>query len=83
MIAFQYYPENTGAGCDASPSSSMLSEVTSRLKITLVCGSIPECSGDHLYNTCCILGTDGKLKGKHINMWSQSLLIRLTWSCNS
>ncbi|MBA0578061.1 hypothetical protein Gorai_020363 [Gossypium raimondii] len=43
----------------------MLSEVASRLKITIVGGSIPERCGDKLYNTCCVFGTDGKLKAKH------------------
>ena len=43
----------------------MLSEVSSRLKITIVGGSIPERCGDKLYNTCCVFGTDGKLKAKH------------------
>lgn len=43
----------------------MLSEVSRLLKITIVGGSIPERSGDRLYNTCCVFGTDGKLKAKH------------------
>lgn len=43
----------------------MLSEVSSRLKITIVGGSIPERCGDKLYNTCCVFGTDGKIKAKH------------------
>jgi omega-amidase len=43
----------------------MMSEVARTLQITLVGGSIPERSGGKLYNTCCIFGTDGKLKGKH------------------
>lgn len=43
----------------------MLSEVASILKVTIVGGSIPERSGDKLYNTCCVFGTDGQLKAKH------------------
>jgi hypothetical protein len=43
----------------------MLSEVSRLLKITIVGGSIPERSGDRVYNTCCVFGTDGKLKAKH------------------
>jgi len=43
----------------------MLSELSSLLNITIVGGSIPERSGDRLYNTCCVFGTDGKLKAKH------------------
>lgn len=43
----------------------MLSELSRLLKITIVGGSIPERSGDRLYNTCCVFGTDGNLKAKH------------------
>ncbi|KAA3457956.1 omega-amidase,chloroplastic-like [Gossypium australe] len=63
--SFPVYAEDIDAGGDASPSTAMLSEVASRLKITIVGGSIPERCGDKLYNTCCVFGTDGKLKAKH------------------
>ncbi|EOY30005.1 Nitrilase/cyanide hydratase and apolipoprotein N-acyltransferase family protein isoform 2 [Theobroma cacao] len=63
--SFPVYAEDIDAGGDASPSTAMLSEVSSRLKITIVGGSIPERCGDMLYNTCCVFGTDGKLKAKH------------------
>lgn len=43
----------------------MLSEAARFLKITIVGGSIPERSGDKLYNTCCVFDADGKLKAKH------------------
>ena len=43
----------------------MLSEVSKRLKITIIGGSIPERVGDRLYNTCCVFGSDGELKAKH------------------
>jgi len=43
----------------------MLSEAAKSLSITIVGGSIPERSGDLLYNTCCVFGKDGTLKGKH------------------
>ncbi|XP_042961515.1 omega-amidase, chloroplastic [Carya illinoinensis] len=62
---FPVYAEDIDAGGDASPSTTMLSEVSRRLKITIVGGSIPERSGDRIYNTCCVFGTDGKLKAKH------------------
>ncbi|KAK4770398.1 hypothetical protein SAY87_030930 [Trapa incisa] len=61
--SFPVYAEDIDAG--ASPSVSMLSEIARRLKITIVGGSIPERSGDRLYNTCCVLGSDGKVKAKH------------------
>lgn len=63
--SFPVYAEDIDAGHDASSSTAMLSEVSSRLKITVVGGSIPERCGDKLYNTCCVFGTDGKLKAKH------------------
>ncbi|KAF3649856.1 hypothetical protein FXO38_13445 [Capsicum annuum] len=43
----------------------MLSEVAQLLKITIVGGSIPERSGDKLYNICRVFDTDGKPKAKH------------------
>ncbi|GMY28927.1 omega-amidase, chloroplastic [Fagus crenata] len=63
--SFPVYAEDIDAGGDASPSTAMLSEVSRLLKLTIVGGSIPERSGDRLYNTCCVFGTDGKLKAKH------------------
>ncbi|XP_009759045.1 omega-amidase, chloroplastic [Nicotiana tabacum] len=63
--SFPIYAEDIDAGSDASPSTAMLSEVARLLKITIVGGSIPERSGDKLYNTCCIFDADGKLKAKH------------------
>lgn len=62
---FPVYAEDIDAGGDASPSTAMLSEVSRLLKITIVGGSIPERSGDRVYNACCVFGTDGKLKAKH------------------
>ncbi|KAL6496473.1 Omega-amidase, chloroplastic [Orobanche gracilis] len=62
---FPVYAEDIDAGGDASPSTAMLSELSRSLKITIVGGSIPEKSGDRLYNSCCVFGTDGKLKAKH------------------
>ncbi|KAI5674305.1 hypothetical protein M9H77_14669 [Catharanthus roseus] len=63
--SFPLYAEDIDAGGDASPSTAMLSEISRFLKITIIGGSIPERSGDKLYNTCCVFGTDGKLIGKH------------------
>ncbi|KAJ0230692.1 Omega-amidase [Hirschfeldia incana] len=63
--SFPVYAEDIDAGGDASPSTAMLSEVSKRLKITIVGGSIPERVGDRLYNTCCVFGSDGELKAKH------------------
>lgn len=62
---FPVYAEDIDAGGDAAPSISMLSEVARNKKITIVGGSVPERSGDCIYNTCCVFGTDGKIKGKH------------------
>lgn len=63
--SFPIYAEDIDAGFEKSPSTAMLSEVARLLKVTVVGGSIPERSGDNLYNTCCIFDTDGKLKAKH------------------
>ncbi|PWZ57741.1 Omega-amidase, chloroplastic [Zea mays] len=63
--SFPEYAEDIEAGGDAAPSFSMMSEVARSLQVTLVGGSIAERSGNNLYNTCCIFGSDGKLKGKH------------------
>ncbi|XP_055824789.1 omega-amidase, chloroplastic-like isoform X2 [Solanum dulcamara] len=63
--SFPVYAEDIDAGGDASPSTRMLSEVSRSLKITIIGGSIPERSGDKLYNSCCVFGTDGKLLAKH------------------
>ncbi|CAN6321265.1 unnamed protein product [Urochloa humidicola] len=63
--SFPEYAEDIEAGGEAAPSFSMMSEVARSLQITLVGGSIAERSGGNLYNTCCIFGSDGKLKGKH------------------
>ncbi|OMP04418.1 Carbon-nitrogen hydrolase [Corchorus olitorius] len=61
---FVKYAEDFGNG-DLSPSFSMLSEVASCYRITIVGGSIPELCNGRLYNTCCVFGSDGKLKAKH------------------
>lgn len=63
--SFPVYAEDIDAGGDASPSTAMLAEISRLLNITIVGGSIPERSGDRLYNTCCVFGSDGKLKAKH------------------
>ncbi|XP_059633190.1 omega-amidase, chloroplastic-like isoform X2 [Cornus florida] len=63
--SFPVYAEDIDAGGDATPSTAMLSELSRSLHITIVGGSIPERSGDRLYNTCCVFGNDGKLLAKH------------------
>ncbi|XP_002985119.2 omega-amidase, chloroplastic [Selaginella moellendorffii] len=61
--SFPIYAEDIDAG--DSPSSKMLSDMAKSKEVTIIGGSIPERSGNHLYNTCCIYGKDGSLKGKH------------------
>ncbi|CAI9095905.1 OLC1v1031942C2 [Oldenlandia corymbosa var. corymbosa] len=63
--SFPIYAEDIDAGFVASPSTAMLSEAARLLNVTIVGGSIAERHGDKLYNTCCVFGTDGKLKAKH------------------
>lgn len=60
--SFPEYAEDIEAGGDAAPSYSMMSDVARSLQITLVGGSISERSGNSLYNTCCVFGSDGKLR---------------------
>lgn len=61
--SFPTYAEDIDAG--QSPSTQMLAQVAQKCGITLVGGSIPERSGDKLYNTCCVFGSDGSLLAKH------------------
>lgn len=63
--SFPIYAEDIDAGPSASPSTAMLSEVARLLKVTIIGGSIPERSGDKLFNTCCVFDSEGKLKAKH------------------
>ncbi|RWW17616.1 hypothetical protein GW17_00018444 [Ensete ventricosum] len=65
LLPVVYAEDIEGVG-DAAPSFSMLSEAARSLQITIIGGSIPERSGDRLYNTCCVFGTDGKLLGAHL-----------------
>ncbi|XP_074294856.1 omega-amidase, chloroplastic-like [Silene latifolia] len=57
--------ELDGENQSHSPAYSMLSNVAFTQGITIVGGSIPELRNGRLYNTCCIFGCDGQLKGKH------------------
>ncbi|WCJ29370.1 Omega-amidase NIT2 [Euphorbia peplus] len=63
--SFPLYAEDIDGGFQASPSTAMLSQVARLLKVTIVGGSIPERSGDRLYNTCCVFNTQGNLIAKH------------------
>ncbi|KAJ4882982.1 hypothetical protein Rs2_33075 [Raphanus sativus] len=63
--SFRAFAEDIDAGGDASPSTAMLSDVSKRLGITIVGGSIPEKSGGRFYNTCCVFGSHGELLAKH------------------
>eukprot|EP01018_Ginkgo_biloba_P023778 Gb_35034 [translate_table: standard] len=60
--SFLIYEKYTDASGNESPSSSMLSKVSHSRGITIVGGSIPERSGDHLYNTCCSISYDLRAK---------------------
>ena len=50
--------------CNAQ-SVDALSEAAKAAQVTLVGGSIPERSDGKTYNTCCVVGPDGKLLAKH------------------
>ncbi|RXH73004.1 hypothetical protein DVH24_012688 [Malus domestica] len=78
--SFPVYAEDIDAGGDASPSTAMLSEVAQRLKITIVGGSIVERSGDRLYNTSCVFGTNGKLLAKHRKLFDINVPGKITFT---
>ena len=80
---FPVYAEDIDAGGDASPSTAMLSQLSRNLNITIVGGSIPERSGDQLFNTCCVFGTDGNLKAKHRKVLLLSFQFLLLCVCVS
>jgi omega-amidase len=61
--SFPRYAENIEGG--ESPSVTALKEAASEYNVLIVGGSIPERHGNRLYNTCCIVDTDGHLLGKH------------------
>lgn len=61
--SFPTYAEDIDGG--ASPSVAMLSEAARLCQVTVVGGSVPERSCGRLYNTCCVMGADGKLLAKH------------------
>ncbi|KAJ7528578.1 hypothetical protein O6H91_15G008800 [Diphasiastrum complanatum] len=63
--SFPVYAEDIDAGGNESPSTMMLSDVARKKQVTIIGGSIPERSYDHLYNTCCIYGRNGELQAKH------------------
>ncbi|KDD75938.1 carbon-nitrogen hydrolase [Helicosporidium sp. ATCC 50920] len=48
-----------------SPSVDMLSSAAREHGIVLIGGSIPERSGDRVYNTCFVFGRDGQRLGRH------------------
>ncbi|KAL3744541.1 hypothetical protein ACJRO7_013759 [Eucalyptus globulus] len=79
--SFPVYAEDIDGG--SSPSTAMVSEAAKALKVTIVCGSIPERCGDRLYNTCCVFGSNGVLKAKHCKFY-HSLPLALEsklWTC--
>ena len=47
------------------PSSVMLRDAAKEHGIYLIGGSIPERDGDKVYNTCLVVGPDGKAVAKH------------------
>ena len=61
----------------------MLSQLSRNLNITIVGGSIPERSGDRIFNTCCVFGTDGNLKAKHRKVLLLSFQFLLLCVCVS
>ncbi|KAL1538128.1 Omega-amidase, chloroplastic [Salvia divinorum] len=50
---------------ESASSFETMSQVAREQKITVVGGSVPERSGDRLYNTCCVFSSNGELLAKH------------------
>ncbi|KAL6861201.1 hypothetical protein ACP4OV_016901 [Aristida adscensionis] len=63
METLPSYAEDIDGG--ASPSVSMMSEIAAARKITIVGGSIPEKAHGKVFNTCCVIGPDGKIMARH------------------
>ncbi|TVU12161.1 hypothetical protein EJB05_45791, partial [Eragrostis curvula] len=63
METLPSYAEDIDGG--SSPTISMLSAVAAARKITVVGGSIPEKASGQVFNTCCVIGPDGKIMAKH------------------
>lgn len=53
---------------DAQPSMAMLHDEAVRNNIYIVGGSVPERSGDKIFNTCVVFGPDGSIVAKHRKM---------------
>ncbi|XP_042022297.1 omega-amidase, chloroplastic-like [Salvia splendens] len=50
---------------ESASSFKTMSQVAREQKIIVVGGSVPERSGDRLYNTCCVFSSNGELLAKH------------------
>ena len=61
---FQLYAEDIDAGLEVCPTLAMMAEVAREKKVTIVGGSIPERSGENVYNTCCVFDKNGDLISK-------------------
>lgn len=61
--SFPTYAEDIDA--NASPSADALAKAAAANAVTLVGGSIPEKSNNHLYNTCLVFSSEGTLLAKH------------------
>ncbi|MFB6290570.1 MAG: carbon-nitrogen hydrolase family protein [Candidatus Bipolaricaulia bacterium] len=57
---FDRYAENI-----PGPTTDLLSELASEHEVHIVGGSIPEKSGNKVYNTCPVFDSSGKIIGKH------------------
>lgn len=64
--SFPTYAEDFAAApSGGAPSYSALLTAAAAAGVTLVGGSVPERDGGRLYNTCCVVGPDGRLLAKH------------------
>lgn len=61
--SFPKYAEDINGG--SSSTADQLAGFAAEHAVTLVAGSIPESSGDKLYNTCLVFDRHGKQLAKH------------------
>jgi omega-amidase len=54
-----------GISEEAHPSMAMLRDEAVRNKVYVIGGSIPERSGDSLFNTCVVFGPNGAMLARH------------------
>lgn len=79
---FQLYAEDIDAGQEACPTLTMISEIARKKKVTIVGGSIPERSGNKIYNTCCVFNKNGDMKAKFRKVLNPPVIVTHYLNCS-